>query len=116
MSEWFSDTQNPPMVGAGSPNISNIRYTERSIFVSIENTFILSIHELSRLVSMQNIQRKNNGKHFLGPFLGAHTNKTVTDSTLKPFSDCILSWSFTSGPAVSLICTNKQIGNGKSFF
>ena len=58
-------------------------------------------------------------KLFLDPFLGAHTNKTVTESTLKPFSDCILSWSFTPGQAVSLICTgtkNKQIGKGKSFF
>ena len=40
MSEWFSDDQNPPMAGAGGPNISNIRYTERSIFVSLENNFI----------------------------------------------------------------------------
>ena len=28
------------MVGTGTPNISNIQYTERSIFVSLENTFI----------------------------------------------------------------------------
>ena len=70
MSEWFSDIQNPLIVGAGSPNISSIRYTERSIFVSLENTFILSIHGLSRLVSMQNILRKNNGKTFFGSIFG----------------------------------------------
>ena len=77
--EWFSDTRNPFMMGAGGPNIFDTRCTEGSIFVSLENIFLfLSIHGLSCLAFTQNMQRKKIEKLFWDPFQGAHTNQMVT--------------------------------------